>query len=102
MTATAIPARTRSEKPAVRGDRERRHHCFGRATSHPSTHLLGAWAGADLLVVGSRGLHGVSALGSVSERLAHEAHCSVLIVHEARSAQESCDITAWSDGDAGN
>jgi nucleotide-binding universal stress UspA family protein len=35
---------------------------------------------ADLLVVGSRGLHGVKALGSVSERFAHEARCSVLIV----------------------
>ena len=35
---------------------------------------------ADLLVVGSRGLHGMKALGSVSERVAHEAKCSVLIV----------------------
>ena len=34
----------------------------------------------DLLVVGSRGLHGVRALGSVSERVAHQAHCSVLVV----------------------
>lgn len=35
---------------------------------------------ADLLVVGSRGLHGLRALGSVSERLAHRAPCSVLVV----------------------
>jgi nucleotide-binding universal stress UspA family protein len=35
---------------------------------------------ADLLVVGSRGLHGVKSLGSVSERVAHQAQCSVLIV----------------------
>ncbi len=35
---------------------------------------------ADLLVVGSRGLHGVRALGSVSERVAHRAPCSVLVV----------------------
>jgi Universal stress protein family len=34
----------------------------------------------DLLIVGSRGLHGVRALGSVSERVAHKAHCSVLVV----------------------
>ena len=34
----------------------------------------------DLLVVGSRGLRGVRALGSVSERVAHQAHCSVLVV----------------------
>ena len=37
-------------------------------------------AEADLLVVGSRGLHGFRALGSVSERVAHRAPCSVLVV----------------------
>lgn len=35
---------------------------------------------ADLVVVGSRGLQGLKALGSVSERIAHEASCSVLVV----------------------
>ena len=35
---------------------------------------------ADLVVVGSRGLRGMRALGSLSERLAHEARCSVLVV----------------------
>jgi nucleotide-binding universal stress UspA family protein len=34
----------------------------------------------DLLVMGSRGLHGVRALGSVSERVAHDARCSVLVI----------------------
>jgi nucleotide-binding universal stress UspA family protein len=34
----------------------------------------------DLLVVGSRGLQGLRSLGSVSERVAHEARCSVLVV----------------------
>jgi nucleotide-binding universal stress UspA family protein len=38
---------------------------------------------ADLLVVGSRGLRGIHALGSVSERIAHEARCSVLVVRGA-------------------
>jgi nucleotide-binding universal stress UspA family protein len=37
---------------------------------------------ADLAVVGSRGLRGLRALGSLSERLAHEADCSVLVVRE--------------------
>ena len=37
---------------------------------------------ADLLVVGSRNLRGVRALASVSERVAHEARCSVLVVRE--------------------
>jgi nucleotide-binding universal stress UspA family protein len=35
---------------------------------------------ADLLVVGSRGLHGPRALGSVSERVGHRAASSVLVV----------------------
>ena len=35
---------------------------------------------ADLVVVGSRGLQGLKFLGSVSERVAHQAKCSVLVV----------------------
>jgi nucleotide-binding universal stress UspA family protein len=46
----------------------------------PVAALVASSAGADLLVVGSRGLHGLKALGSVSERVAHQAHSSVLIV----------------------
>jgi nucleotide-binding universal stress UspA family protein len=34
----------------------------------------------DLVVVGSRGLRGLRALGSLSERVAHDAHSSVLVV----------------------
>ena len=44
--------------------------------------LVTAAADADLLVVGSRGLHGLKALGSVAERVAHQAGSSVLIVRE--------------------
>ena len=36
----------------------------------------------DLLVVGSRGLRGLRALGSVSERIGHRASCSVLVARE--------------------
>jgi nucleotide-binding universal stress UspA family protein len=46
---------------------------------HPVRALLEASADADLLIVGSRGLHGIKALGSVSERVAHQAPCSVLV-----------------------
>jgi nucleotide-binding universal stress UspA family protein len=46
----------------------------------PTDALVAAAASADLLVVGSRGLHGFRALGSVSERIAHRAPCSVLVV----------------------
>jgi nucleotide-binding universal stress UspA family protein len=41
-----------------------------------------AEANTDLLVVGSRGVHGMAALGSVSERVAHRAGCSVLVIRE--------------------
>jgi nucleotide-binding universal stress UspA family protein len=47
---------------------------------HPVEALVGASEEADLLIVGSRGLRGVRALGSVSERVAHQANCSVLVV----------------------
>ena len=46
----------------------------------PVEALTAAARGADLVVVGSRGLHGVRSLGSVSERVAHSAACSVLVV----------------------
>ena len=42
--------------------------------------MLDAAEDGDLLVVGSRGLTGLKAIGSVSERLAHRAPVSVLIV----------------------
>lgn len=46
----------------------------------PVPALVSAAADADLVVVGSRGLHGLKALGSVSERVAHQARCSTLVV----------------------
>lgn len=48
----------------------------------PAKALTEAARDADLVVVGSRGLHGLQALGSVSERVAHNAPCSVLVVRE--------------------
>lgn len=50
--------------------------------AQPVAALVGPSRAADLVVVGSRGLHGLRALGSVSERVAHRAHCSVLVVHD--------------------
>jgi nucleotide-binding universal stress UspA family protein len=46
----------------------------------PVAALLASSTNADLLIVGSRGLRGASALRSVSERLGHQASCSVLVV----------------------
>ena len=48
--------------------------------AHPVEALVTASLTTDLVVVGSRGLHGLAALGSVSERVAHQAKCSVLVV----------------------
>lgn len=48
----------------------------------PVPALLYAARDADLLVVGSRGLTGIRALGSVSERVAHQARCSLLVVRQ--------------------
>jgi nucleotide-binding universal stress UspA family protein len=40
---------------------------------------------AGLVVIGSRGLGGLKALGSVSERVVHAAPCSVLVARPARA-----------------
>lgn len=48
----------------------------------PVEALVDLSAEADLLVLGSRGLHGVAALGSVSERVGNRASSSVLVVRE--------------------
>lgn len=51
-------------------------------TGDPVPALVERSRTADLVVVGSRGAHGIRAIGSVSERVAHQAHCTVLVVHE--------------------
>jgi nucleotide-binding universal stress UspA family protein len=51
--------------------------------NHPVEALVSASAESDLVVVGSRGLRGLRALGSVSEQVAHQAASSVLIVRAA-------------------
>jgi nucleotide-binding universal stress UspA family protein len=50
----------------------------------PLEALVEAGAHTDLLVVGSRGLSGLRALGSVSERAAHQAASAVLVVRPPR------------------
>lgn len=41
-------------------------------------------AKAALVVIGSRRLHGLHAFGSVSRRVVHDAHCSVLVIPHAQ------------------
>lgn len=52
----------------------------------PVEALLDAARGCDLVVVGARGVRGLRALGSVSERVAHRARSSVLVVRADRGA----------------
>jgi nucleotide-binding universal stress UspA family protein len=48
----------------------------------PVPALLDAAAKADLVVLGGRGLRGLRSLGSVSERVAHRARSSMLVVRD--------------------
>ena len=57
------------------GEHEDSHEAPAQALTEAAEH-------ADLVVVGSRGLHGLRALGSVSERVAHTASCTTLVVRE--------------------
>ena len=56
-----------------------------RASGHAGEQILetAVRESISLVVVGSRGLTGVRALGSVSERVAHRARCSVLVARPA-------------------
>jgi nucleotide-binding universal stress UspA family protein len=53
--------------------------------AHPVAALVERSRTVDLVVVGSRGVHGIRTIGSVSERVAHQAHCTVLVVHELQA-----------------
>jgi nucleotide-binding universal stress UspA family protein len=53
-------------------------------TGRPVEALVEAAASVDLVLVGARGLAGARALGSVSERVAHRAESSVLVVQGPR------------------
>jgi nucleotide-binding universal stress UspA family protein len=54
-----------------------------RESGDPADGILSAAADASLIVVGSRGLSGLRALGSVSERVASRARSSVLVARHA-------------------
>ena len=58
---------------------------FEEYPKSPVSALVETSGDADLVVLGSRGLHGLKALGSVSERVAHRARCSVLVVRPTAS-----------------
>jgi nucleotide-binding universal stress UspA family protein len=68
------------EKADARRRRRERVLRIDEIDEPPVEALRKASVGSDLLIVGSRGLQGARALGSVSERIAHRAACSVLVV----------------------
>lgn len=55
-------------------------YCSPSGAAHEEILRIVSELGAGLLVVGSRGLGGAMALGSVSERVAQRSPCSVLVV----------------------
>lgn len=62
------------------------HHPRVETSEKTAVHaLVEASACADLVVVGSRGLRGPRALASVSERVAHEARSSVLVIRKPKA-----------------
>jgi nucleotide-binding universal stress UspA family protein len=68
-----------------------------KGSPHRAIVELANSARASLVVVGSRGLTGIRALGSVSERVAHRAPCSVLVVRRAghpKQEPESADTSS--------
>lgn len=95
--AAAFQSEVTALHVAGRGDAERRHELAVEAADivrdldvdpvvmdtdlsvHEAISQVAEHERTTLLVVGSRGLSGLKALGSVSERVAHTAPCSVLI-----------------------
>jgi nucleotide-binding universal stress UspA family protein len=68
---------TMDVEPIFRSEKGRAHDVLVSATRAEETSLV---------VMGSRRLSGVRALGSVSERVAHRAPCSVLVVRPEDSS----------------
>ena len=75
-----VIAATGSSSEIDENELERSGISFVRSAAKPVPALLQASEDVDLLVIASRGLRGLRALGSVSERVAHQASCSVLII----------------------
>jgi nucleotide-binding universal stress UspA family protein len=67
---------------AVLEDLLGREPAYRGLSGHPGSEIprVAAELGAGLVVLGSRGLGGAPALGSVSERVAQHSPCSVLVV----------------------
>lgn len=84
----AVGVESRSQRHHLEVQRERLREALGAApevvtkAERPVSAILGVARErqASLIIMGSRRIAGVRALGSVSERVAHRARCSVLII----------------------
>lgn len=81
---------------------ERVHFCVHVRIGHPAQEILGLarGVGADLIIVGSKGLTGLEriVLGSVSEHVVREAGCTVEVARP--KTYEHVELLAISDADA--
>lgn len=91
----AVGVESRSQRHHLDAQRERLGEALGVApevvieADRPADATLGVARErhSSLIIMGSRRVGGVRALGSVSERVAHSARCSVLIIRpEERGA----------------
>jgi nucleotide-binding universal stress UspA family protein len=80
VDAIASIKETTGAEPLVLGE---------QAPAHRAIVAAAATVDATLVAIGSRGLQGVQALGSVSERVAHEAPCSVLVLRPRARARDA-------------
>jgi nucleotide-binding universal stress UspA family protein len=84
----AVGVESRSQRHHLDAQQERLRNALGAApevvvkAERPTDAILGVARErqSSLIIMGSRRIGGVRALGSVSERVAHRAHCSVLII----------------------
>lgn len=106
-TAAAFNSRVEVVR-AVDGSHPERHHVLEaqiaeigevtgeepgltEAAGHPTRGIIEAAKAkhSSLVVSGRRGLHGIRALGSVSERVVHRAPCSVLLIPAGEGVSDS-------------
>ena len=80
VDAIAAIKETTGAEPLVLGE---------QAPAHKAIVAAAATVDATLVAIGSRGLAGVHALSSVSERVAYEAPCSVLVLRPRGRAQDA-------------
>jgi len=90
LDAPVVAVRANGAAPdlQVAGDTPTKVHVDER---EPIEALLDAATSFDLLILGARGLRGLRALGSVSERVAHRAPTSVLVVRPTEDTIQGRD-----------